>query len=385
MRLLRSSLGLALAVVLAIGAVAIGAHAAPALAQDRDGGGEQGMHDAINARRLAQGLTPLERDARLDAAAARHSAEMADHDVLEHVSQDSGTPADRVQAAGLEIAEIAENVAMHNDTGSAQQALEQSDAHLANMLNPRFTHVGIAAVRDERGFYVTQVFGRIEPSAPPIAEAPAVVEIAPAEESALVPPMTQTAPEVRTQISVPQVAAQGGYVAQAAPGAPPTVIGPGPGSRPLAGYWVCAQSRWWYFPMPAGAQPGQQLHADTSITGAPPGYSATGCIAGQMVQPTQPPPQVYQPPPQVHQPPPQVYYPQPPPPQVYYPPPPPPRVYYPPPPRVYYPPPRRGSRYIVVQPPPGRMIVPYAPRYRGGGVSIEVGPGPRGRVRGWRR
>nr|MDQ3037898.1 hypothetical protein [Myxococcota bacterium] len=196
----------------------------------------------------------------------------------------------------------------------------------------------------------------------------------------------QSAPEAQAEVVAPQagggVALQRSYTAQVAPGSTATVIVPGPdATRPLAGYWVCAQSRWWYFPMPAGAQPGQQLQADTSITGAPPGYSTTGCVAGQMVQPTQPPPPP--PPPQVYQPPPQVYYP-PPPPPVYYPPPP--RVYYPPPPpRVYYPRQRRGPRYIVVQPPPGRMIVPYAPRYRGGGggVSIEIGPRPR--VRAWGR
>ncbi len=340
----------------------------PVLAQDHDSGGEQSMLEAINARRAAQGAPPLSRDARLDAAAVRHSAEMAEHNVLEHVSEGSGTPADRVHAAGLAIDEIAENVAMHNDTASAQQALEQSEPHLANMLNPRFTHVGLASVRDERGHYITQVYGRVE-SAPEAAgpELPHII-----------------APESAPPPSAP---------AQSPPAAGVQVLVP-PATRSVAGYWVCSDNRWWYYPMPAGAQAGQQLQADTSVTGGPAGYDPTQCVAGQMVQPTEPPPRVFQPAPQpqVYQaaPTPRAYYPpvyQPPPPTVYYPPvyqPPPPTVYYPPspPPRVYYPPPRRGSRYIVVQPPPGRMIVPYAPHYRGG-VQVEVGPRPR--VRAWRR
>jgi hypothetical protein len=353
MRLIRP--GSTLAGLLVVTPVILAMATVPAFAQDRDSGGEQGMLEAINARRAAQGLAPLSREARLDAAAVRHSAEMAEHDVLEHVSEGSGTPADRVQAAGLTIDEIAENVAMHNDTASAQQALEQSEPHLANMLNPRFTHVGLASVRDERGIYITQVYGRVE-SAPEAAPAP--------------PP----------QILAPESAVQPAPAAPVSGGA--HVLVPGPTSRPVVGYWVCAENRWWYYPMPAGAQPGQQLQADTSVTGGPPGYDPTQCVAGQMVQPTEPPPRVFQPappPPQVYQvtPPPRAYYPpvyQPPPPAVYYPP--------PPPPRVYYPPPRRGSRYIVVQPPPGRMIVPYAPHYRGG-VQVEVGPRPRVRV--WRR
>ena len=186
-----------------------------ASAQTRDAAGEQTMLDAINAHRAAQGLEPLARDASLDAAALVHSAEMADRDVLEHVSEQTGTPADRVRAAGLSIAEIAENVAMHHSSEAAQQSLEGSEAHLGNMMNPRFTHAGIASVRDERGIYVTQVFGRIEPAAPDFAAAPPV-DVAP--EIVAQPPELAAQPEiVAPQIVVPQ-----GGDAQVMPG--PAVI-----------------------------------------------------------------------------------------------------------------------------------------------------------------
>lgn len=354
------------------------ASTAVASAQSRDEAGEQGMLDAINARRAAAGLAPLERDARLDAAALVHSAEMADRDVLEHVSEQSGTPADRVHAAGLPIDELAENVAMHHSTGDAQRSLEASEPHVANMLNPRFTHVGLATMRDERGIYVTQVFGRLEeaPAEPPaVAEAPPAVVAPPVEAApgeAVVEVLPEAAPEAPQVVQAPEIAATQaapGFVAQVAPGSRPTVIVPGQTGRPVAGYWVCSQSRWWYYPMPAGAQPGQQLQPDLSVTGAPAGYAPTGCTAGQMVQPAAPqayaPPQAYVPPPRVYQPPP-VYTP-PPPPRVYYPP--------PPPPRVYYPPPRR--RRVVVMPPPGTVIAPYAPTYRSGGGVYFQAPGVR--------
>ena len=43
-------------------------------------------------------------------------------------------------------------------------------------------------------------------------------------------------------------------------------------SNNVAGYWVHQQGRWWYFPVPAGAQPGQLILPDPSMEGPPPGY-----------------------------------------------------------------------------------------------------------------
>lgn len=323
----------------------------PALAsaQSRDLGGEQAVLDAINARRAAQGIGPLAREAHLDAAALVHSAEMADRDVLEHVSQGTGTPADRVHAAGLETAEIAENVAMHHTTEAAQQSLEASAAHLSNMLNPRFTHIGIASVHDDRGLYLTQVFARIEaaPAAPPAPPEPAqVLEPAPA------------APVIGAS---PSAAAPDAIVVQPPSGGSATVMVPGhqPG-RQVTGYWVCANARWYYYPLPPGALPGAQLAPDLSITGPPPGFAPGACAPGTRLQAGAP---VYAAPAPAYAPPP-VYAPAPP---------------------VYVPPPR-GPRYIIVQPRPGAVVAPYI---GGPGIRVELGvtPHPRGRVRvrrGWR-
>jgi hypothetical protein len=406
-----------------------------ASAQERDERGEEAMLAAINARRAAQGAAPLLRDGRLDAAARRHSADLADRNVLEHVSERSGTPADRVQAEGVPAQEIAENVAMHRTTAQAQAALEQSPPHLANMVNPRFTHVGLASVRDERGWYVTQVFARIDENAPEVATAPesapqvgapeagAPEVVAPVlpEASGSVPQTTapqvtpqtvgpQTAaPQVAApqtvgpqtaapQVAVPQTvgpqtaapqtaapqAAPGTFVAQVPPRTTPTVIVPRNADRAV-GYWVCANGRWYYYPRPAGAVPGQQLQPDLSVSGPPPGYPPGAC--GAQVVLVAPPPAVTPPPPPV--PPSPAYRPYvvapPPPPPAYRPyvvaPPPPPPAY-----RPYVvapPPPRFYRRHVVVRPRPGVMIAPYAPGY-GGGVRVEVDPGGvlfQGRIR----
>ena len=133
--------------------------ASTAFAQD-DTAGEEAMLARINELRAAQGMGALIRDGHLDSAARTHSHDMADHQALTHVSTTTGTPADRVHAAGLSIDEIAENVAMHSDTAQAEATLEASPPHLANILNPRFTHVGLAAILHSDGTYITQMFGR---------------------------------------------------------------------------------------------------------------------------------------------------------------------------------------------------------------------------------
>lgn len=334
-----------------------------ALAQD-DTSGEDAMLVRLNELRAAQGMGALVRDAQLDQAARRHSHDMADHDQLMHVSETTGTPTDRVHAAGIATDEIAENVAMHHDTAQAEATLEASPPHLANILNPRFTHVGLASILDGDGTYVTQVFGRIEAGAPAAPSAPEIIP----------PSVSDAAPTVTTPMVTPSITVE-------TPVAPPTpsatgdaiVVPPSssgvvtvPPARPgVAGYWVCGSGRWWYYPIPAGATGGTQLQPDLSISGPPPGYaSACGASTYAVAPRYTPPPPVYRPAPS---------YP----------------TYSPPPPRRY------GTPGPVVVT-PGLVIGPW-----GGGVRVEVAPAPmyapapvyvtpprvygrRGR-RGWRR
>ena len=75
-------------------------------AQDFDAQGEQAMLARINAMRAAQNRTPLIRHPGLDAAARAHSSDMATQQQLTHVSDSSGTPADRVRAAGVQSGRV---------------------------------------------------------------------------------------------------------------------------------------------------------------------------------------------------------------------------------------------------------------------------------------
>ncbi len=242
--------------------------AAPVGAQDRgfDAGGESAVLDRINEIRQQAGAGVLARDPALDSAARTHSLDMAAADQLMHVSPTTGTPIDRVHAVGHSTGEVAENVAMHTGALEAQEALEASDAHLANMLNPRFTHVGVAVARDESGVYVTQVFARIEA---PVAQAPS---------EPVVPPQVQ-APQVQApQVQAPQVQAVPAPLAPSGQtGAPGEVVTVRTEQGATVGFWVCGSARWWYYPLPAGTTAGQ-LQPDLAVVGSPPGYGT--CAPG---------------------------------------------------------------------------------------------------------
>lgn len=283
-----------------------------AAAQDFDSAGEQQMLARINAMRAAQQLGPLTRNDGLDAAARAHCQDMAAQGALTHVSQTSGTPADRARAAGVTATTIAENVALHRTAEAAHEALLASEAHRANMMSADITHVGLAALRTPQGVYVTQVFAAIAPPAPP-AVAAAPVEEPPAHEVPAAPAAPADSgncfsplPGVRVcgQIPAPSVerverpAPVQEEVVEApvpppaqvpvAPVAPqpaptrPLVVQPGSNGTVLIqrtaddtrveGYWVYGSGRWWYYPMPATAQPGQQLQPDLRVSGPPPGY-----------------------------------------------------------------------------------------------------------------
>ncbi|GAB5543702.1 MAG: hypothetical protein SangKO_034620 [Sandaracinaceae bacterium] len=138
-----------------------------------DAAGEEAMLNRINALRVERQLQPLGRSGELDAVARAHTSDMLERGQLAHVSPETGTPEDRVRRAGVEAGVIAENVAFHRDAVQAQAALEASEAHLANLLNPSVTHVGLGSRANGRGVYVTQVFAQLSPpSAPAVASAP---------------------------------------------------------------------------------------------------------------------------------------------------------------------------------------------------------------------
>ena len=268
---------------LPLSVVLLFALAAPASAQSRraaarfDGAGEAGMLTQINELRAAANLGPLQRDEGLDEAARAHSRDLAAHSELVHVSERTGTPAARVRDAGVTAARIGENIARHATTAGAFQAIVGSEAHRAQLLEGSFTHVGLAAFQAADGVYVTQVLA--------VLHAPAELPPPAVEEAELPAPTVEEVPaETRPatgDVTVEDIS-DGDDQVDAAQAldipSPPDGMGSQvprlrvpAGHRNVAGYWVHQQGRWWYFPVPANAQPDHLLMPDLNVEGPPPG------------------------------------------------------------------------------------------------------------------
>jgi uncharacterized protein YkwD len=123
--------------------------------------GEARMLVLLNQSRQTAGLGPLQLDAELREIALAHSTDMVDHDFFGHVSPTTGAPDARVRRSGALLIESGENIAQTGNAESAHDGLMASPGHRANMLGPRYTHVGIAAVStDAKQLAFTLIFGR---------------------------------------------------------------------------------------------------------------------------------------------------------------------------------------------------------------------------------
>ncbi len=222
--------------------------AAPGVApeDDRDLGGEAEIVANVNALRAEAGVEALSRDTALDRAAAVHSRDMAAHGELVHVSERTGNPADRVRRAGVEPERVGENIAQGADADAAYATIVASDVHRNQLLDPSFTHLGVAVVRGAEGVYLTQVFARLAPLAAPATPLPppSVQDVAP-------PPAAAATPD-----AVPQLE-------QVAPGTPATAGDP---------------------PLPPNARPAHLLRPNLDATGPPPVYAAVPPAPGHRIQ-----------------------------------------------------------------------------------------------------
>jgi len=140
------------------------------------------MLDLVNRDRQAQGLGPLQLDARLSGVARAHSVEMKESGRVAHVSPVTGSAADRVEKAGIRTAVVLENVARAYGVAQAEAGLMNSPGHRANILSREATHIGLGIVFGSQAsakneLFVTQVFARL-PVNVPAARAREIVAVA---------------------------------------------------------------------------------------------------------------------------------------------------------------------------------------------------------------
>jgi uncharacterized protein YkwD len=117
-----------------------------------------------NAERTKVGCPVLTGNVALNRAAQRHSADMANHNFVDHPGSNGSTVVSRVEAAGYTgWRAVAENVAGGQVTAAGVvRSWMSSPGHRANILNCSLEDIGVGYVKksgNTRGTYWTQDFG----------------------------------------------------------------------------------------------------------------------------------------------------------------------------------------------------------------------------------
>ncbi|KAE8960145.1 hypothetical protein PR003_g31494 [Phytophthora rubi] len=117
----------------------------------------------VNKERAANGISALCTNKKLQAAAQRHSNDMAKNNYMAHDGADGSTMSQRVTQAGYEWEGVAENVAVgQEDVDSVMNEWMQSQGHRENILSADYTMFGTAYAYNKDttyGYYWTQDFG----------------------------------------------------------------------------------------------------------------------------------------------------------------------------------------------------------------------------------
>jgi uncharacterized protein YkwD len=123
----------------------------------------QQMLTLVNAERSKAGCAPVRLDSRLNAAASKHSTDMATNNYFSHTSRDGRSFVTRIKAEGYSTPR-SENIAAGNST--AQATFSQwmnSSGHKRNILDCTAKDMGVGVASNSRSTYRTywtQDFGR---------------------------------------------------------------------------------------------------------------------------------------------------------------------------------------------------------------------------------
>jgi uncharacterized protein YkwD len=123
---------------------------------------EAASFELINKERAKQGLSPLQFDTKVATIARAHSADMRDRNFYGHVNPDGRNFSDRLKTAGVTFRTAGENLALLSNNMdpamSANTEFLKHSSHRANMLDRRFTRVGIGVARSGNKYWITQDF-----------------------------------------------------------------------------------------------------------------------------------------------------------------------------------------------------------------------------------
>jgi len=135
--------------------------------------------DRTNTNRLEERLPGLTISPLLKKAARLKAKDMAEKGYFSHNGPDGAAPWAWLENVGYDFVSAGENLAVHFiDSSDVVAAWMNSPSHRANILNGRYTEIGVAAAtgnyNGKEGIFVVQFFGRpaveiVKAPAPPIA------------------------------------------------------------------------------------------------------------------------------------------------------------------------------------------------------------------------
>lgn len=119
---------------------------------------ERRLFELINEERRARGVATLRWDEQVAVVARTHAADMYARGYFDHRTPEGRSPGQRLRDAGVAFAIAGENLALSPSTGIAHNELMASRAHRADILDRRFTRVGIGVMYGRQGLMVAQGF-----------------------------------------------------------------------------------------------------------------------------------------------------------------------------------------------------------------------------------
>ena len=120
---------------------------------------EQLAVNLLNQARQNEGLEPLKVNLQLSKLAADFAQDMRNRKFFAHVDPDGKDPFDRMAAVGIDFPNAGENIALSPDVETAHRMLLESPLHRENIMNPKFSEIGIGVRPDARGgVYLVQEF-----------------------------------------------------------------------------------------------------------------------------------------------------------------------------------------------------------------------------------
>lgn len=118
---------------------------------------ENKVLELVNAERAKNGLSALQMDESVRKVARVKSSDMSQNNYFSHTSPTYGTPFEMLKSYGISYKSAGENIAQgYTSPEAVVNGWMNSSGHRANILNARYTHIGIGY--EANGNYWTQMF-----------------------------------------------------------------------------------------------------------------------------------------------------------------------------------------------------------------------------------